>query len=312
MVVAAPFPLITIAFSLVGFGTAINRTLGKTLCSNSPNKPLLSEILYGCHGIGAIFSSLVATAMVTTEGTPWNRFYIISVGVAVSVLLLSSLSSRSYEKKPNIHPRDLETTSVGLTIGDIPQTLCARTVLLGATLTLAYRGIEGSISGWTVTLLLDTTLGNPRLFGCVLTGFWAGITVGRLSSFDMGKRLGQNPLVYGSIILAAAFQLLIWLMSDVNNAVMAAFAAGTMLGPVYPHVAAIFVRPMVGKDSSKEIMTITTIGSLGAAMASFLTGLLAQVAGTCVLHIVVLVLLFTMLVCWWGIPEKDKACRTSP
>ncbi|KAI8665619.1 MFS domain-containing protein [Fusarium sp. Ph1] len=290
MILTSPFPLIPIAFSFVGFGTAITKMMGKTLCSHFPNKPFLSEILSGCYGIGTTASPLVATAMVATGGMQWGRFYIINSGLAVAVLALSSWSFRCYEKSPNTNPQDLES-SAGMPMADIHQTLCTRIVLLGAIFILAYRGVEASISGWTIAFLIDTHTGNPELLGYVLASFWAGIAVGKIGSSDVEERFGENYLVYGSIILASAFQLLVWFMPNDNSTTIAAFAVGAMLGPIYPHVAAIFMRPMAERDSSKEMITINTIGSLGGAIASFLTGLVAQVVGTTALHPIVLALL---------------------
>ncbi|RMJ14396.1 hypothetical protein CDV36_005930 [Fusarium kuroshium] len=308
MVVGVQFPLVPIAFSFVGFGAAINKILGKTLCSQFPNQPFLSEILYGCYGIGTIVGPLIATAMVTTGEMLWNRFYIINLGFAVSVFALSSWPSRSYKKDPHTHSRDLDMSPASMTIGEIPHSLSTRTVLLGAIFILAYRGVEASISGWTIAFLIDSHAGNPELLGYVLASFWAGIAVGRFGSSDVEERFGQNFLVYGSVILASVFQLLVWLTPNANSITIAAFAVGAMLGPIYPRVVAIFMRQMNEKGSSKEVITITAIGSLGGAIFSFLAGLLVQVVGTTVMHPVVLALLAIMLVCWWGIPITDKCC----
>ncbi|RSL58855.1 hypothetical protein CEP54_007566 [Fusarium duplospermum] len=296
IVAAAPFPLIPIAFSFVGFGTTINKILGKTLCSHIPNQPFLSEILYGFYGIGATASPVLATAMVTTACMHWSRFYIINFSLAVSVLALSSWLLRCYEKDPNMNPRDLEMSAADIAMADIPQILCPRTVLLGAIFILAYRGVEASISGWTIAFLIDTHTGNPALLGYVLASFWAGIAVGRFSSSDIEERFSQNSLVYGSVILASAFQLLVWFMPNVNSITIMTFAVGAMLGPIYPRVESMFMRQMEEKGSYKKVVTTTAIGSLGGSIASFLTGLLAQVVGTSGLHPVVLALLAIMLV----------------
>lgn len=308
MVAAAPFPLIPIAFAFVGFGVAINNVRGKTLCSHFPNQPFLSEILYACYGIGTTASPLVATAMVATEGMHCSRFYIVNLGLTISVLALSSWSFRYRGKNPNMNSRNLELVADTI-IGDIPHSLCTRTVLLGAILILAYRGAEASISGWTIAFLIDTRTGEPVSLGYVLASFWAGIAVGRFGSSDIEERFGQNYLVYGLSILASAFQLLLWFMPNANTTTIATFSVGAMLGPIYSHVAAIFTHPIAERETSKEMITITTIGSLGGAITSFLTGLLAQVFGTTALHPVVLALLAIILICWWGIPNKDKHCR---
>ncbi|RSL89319.1 hypothetical protein BHE90_001637 [Fusarium euwallaceae] len=295
MVVGVQFPLIPIAFSFVGFGAAINKILGKTLCSQFPNQPFLSEILYGCYSIGAVASPLVATAMVATEETPWNRFYIINIGLAILVLALSSGSFRCHKKEPNAHSRGPEISVPSITIGDISHSLCTRTVLLGAIFIFAYRGVEASISGWIIAFLIDTRMGNPQLFGYVLASFWAGIAVGRFGSSDVEDRFSQNSLIYVSVILASGFQLLVWLIPNAKDITIMAFAVGALLGPIYSRVSAIFVSHIEEKESFKAFITITAIEGLGGAIASFITGLLAQVVGTTAFHPVVLVLLAVLL-----------------
>jgi len=51
---------------------------------------------------------------------------------------------------------------------------------------------------------------------------------------------------------------------------------------------------------------ISAFGSLGGAVAPFVTGLLAQAVGTWVLHPIVIALFVAMMLCWYEIPTESK------
>ncbi len=51
---------------------------------------------------------------------------------------------------------------------------------------------------------------------------------------------------------------------------------------------------------------ISAFGSSGGAAAPFTTGILAQVAGTFVLHPIAIFLFGVMLLCWYALPSKEK------
>ena len=87
---------------------------------------------------------------------------------------------------------------------------------------------------------------------------------------------------------------------------MAVSFVGLLLGPIFPCAAGMFMRGMTRREALSGMGTISACGSLGGAVAPFLTGLLAQAVGTFVLHPIVIALLAVMLLCWYGIPNPDK------
>ncbi|EQL03706.1 MFS efflux transporter [Ophiocordyceps sinensis CO18] len=63
---------------------------------------------------------------------------------------------------------------------------------------------------------------------------------------------------------------------------------------------------MSRRDALSGMGTISACGSLGGAVAPFVTGLLAQAVGTYVLHPIVIALFVLMLLCWYGVPTPAK------
>ncbi len=194
----------------------------------------------------------------------------------------------------------------GSIFSSIISSLRTRVVLLGAIFIFSYQGAEVSISGWVISFLIDTRDGNPANVGYVTAGFWAGITVGRFVLSGPAQRWGEKSFVFGFSAVAIAFQLLVWLLPNIIGNAIAVAIVGLMLGPIYPCAAAVFMRNMTKREAFRGMVTITAFGSLGGAVAPFVTGVLAQTAGTFVLHPIVIFLLIVMMCCWYGIPSTSK------
>lgn len=90
----------------------------------------------------------------------------------------------------------------------------SKIVLLGALFIFAYQGAEVSISGWVISFLLATRHGDPSSVGYVTSGFWGGITVGRFVLSHPAHKIGEKIFVYGVVVGAAAFQMLVWFVPN--------------------------------------------------------------------------------------------------
>lgn len=307
IVSAAPYALIPISFCLVGFGAAINISLGNLFCGSLQNSTVMLGLLHGSYGIGATISPLIATTMLGTAGTIWSRFYLINLGLAVIIFFLSIWSFWSYDRELRPSMTEKERLGDESVLNGLLCTLRAKIVILGAIFIFAYQGAEVSISGWIISFLIETRGGVPRSVGYVSSGFWGGITVSRFGLAGLAQRWGEKPFVYALTVGAFAFQLLIWLVPNIIGNAIATAVVGVMLGPVYPCAAAVLMRNMTKREALKGVVAVTAIGSLGGAMAPFVTGLLAQAVGTFVLHPICIFQYVVMLCCWYGVPARaDK------
>ena len=71
----------------------------------------------------------------------------------------------------------------------------ARVTWLSALFLLGYVGIEVALGGWIVTFMLRIRHGQPFESGLTATGFWLGITVGRLILGFVTPRLGEKAAI---------------------------------------------------------------------------------------------------------------------
>lgn len=309
-----PFPAVVVAFFLLGMGMSINLALGNIFCGSLTNSTAALGTMHGCYGIGGITSPLIANAFVSVLGLVWSRFYFIPLGLSVFNAVFALWSYRHFEQEHDnatttTVPLRSETTTPPSTTARLRTTvnaLTSRVVLLGALFIFAYQGAEVSISGWVISFLEQTRDGDLSRVGYVTSGFWAGITLGRFILSIPAHKVGEKIFVYGMVIGAAVFELLVWLVPNIIGDAVAVAIVGLLLGPVYPCSAAVFMRTMSRKEKLSGMGVISAFGSSGGAAAPFTTGLLSQAVGTFVLHPIAIGMCGAMLVCWYMLPSGRK------
>lgn len=57
---------------------------------------------------------------------------------------------------------------------------------------LGYVGVEVALGGWIVKFMLQVRDGNPFASGMTATGFWMGLTVGRIILGFVTPKLGEK------------------------------------------------------------------------------------------------------------------------
>lgn len=306
LVATGPFVLVIFAFALMGFGVAISVSVGNTFCGSLRHGTFILGVWHGTYGIGGISGPLIATAMVAVADTIWSRYYIVTLGLVAVALATAVWSFWRFEDEQSAAARAREARPEGSFLLGMFSTLKLRVVLLGAIFIFAYQGAEVSISGWVISFLINVRGGDPSSVGYVSSGFWAGITVGRFLLSAPAQRIGEKRFVYGLVVGAVAFQTLVWAVPNIVGNAVAVAIVGLLLGPIYPCAAAVFMRAMSHRDALSGMGTISASGSLGGAVAPFLTGMLAQAVGTYVLHPIVIALYVVMLLCWYAIPAEEK------
>lgn len=309
-----PFPVVVVSFSLLGFGMAINLALNNVFCANHAKGAVVLGFMHGSYGVGGTVAPLMATGMVS-RGLQWSHFYLIPLSLVLVGIAFAGWSFWHYEKDTPVQlltalertasrtaPEAGELTRAQL----LKRAIKSKTTLLGALFIFAYQGAEVSISGWVISFLINYRNGNPAQVGYVTAGFWAGITLGRFLLVQPATKIGERTSVYGLIMGAAAFQLLVWLVPNVIGNAVAVALVGLLLGPVYPCATIIFSRLLPRNIQISSLSFIASMGSSGGAMAPFLTGLLAQRLGTVVLHPICVGLYVVMGVSWALLPKVAK------
>ena len=134
--------------------------------------------------------------------------------------------------------------------------------------------------------------------------------------------MGEKKLVFVLCVGTIVFQLLVWFIPNIigesgndhyairrrmaNLYAVAVAIVGLLIGPMYPCAQTVFTRLLPGNLQVFAIGFISSMGSSGGAVVPFLTGLIAQAAGTFVLHPIVIAFVGVMIVGWAALPRVSK------
>ncbi|TVY57799.1 Bypass of stop codon protein 6 [Lachnellula cervina] len=318
IVCTPPFPVVVAAFFFLGLGEATNLAMGNVFAANLHNGTKMLGAMHGSYGLGGTIGPLIATAMVTSGHLIWSRYYLLVLAVTFFNLAFAGWSFWHYEAEFGQPLLDAVQRVASRTNNGQPQAkqpgqfasmakaFKSKTVILGALFIFCYQGAEVSISGWVISFLIATRHGNPSAVGYVSAGFWGGIMVGRFLLSHPAHKMGEKRFVYGVVIGAAIFELLVWQVPNIIGDAVAIAIVGLLLGPVYPCATVVFSRAIPRKEQVSGLSVISAFGSSGGAVAPFTTGILAQAAGTFVLHPIAIGLFGAMLIIWFCLPNIRK------
>lgn len=201
LVATPPFPVVCVAFFLLGIGMAMNLAICQVFIANLANNTALIGIYQGSYGIGGTIGPLIATSLVS-RGHLWSRFYAMMLGLAVLNFCLSGWTFWSYEKDngsmmPSLIPHSVDVSTKPVALKEkmnkqwssLKTLLSNKPTVLGGLFFFAYVGAEVTISGWVISFLVQFRNGDPSKVGYVTSGFWGGITVGMTSKDSLSHRL---------------------------------------------------------------------------------------------------------------------------
>lgn len=327
-----PFPAVVVAYLIMGFGNALNLALNNVFCANLADSTVILGCSHGSYGIGGIVAPILATAMVNS-GILWSRFYTIALGVRTLCFFFDGWSFWNYEKEgfsqyanslQQLASRQAEDVGEVSKLRMLRRALKGKTTLIGALLIFSYQGAEVAESGWFISYLINYRNASPAKVGYVTAGFWGGkqtdtskcfqpqlmfepgITVGRFVLTHVAHRVGERLSVFALGFGAIVFQLMAWQIPSVIGDSVSVAILGLLLGPIYPCAQTIFTRLLPANVQVIAVGFISSAGSSGGAVVPFLTGLIAQGAGTWVLHPICVGFFVLMLGCWAWLPRVKK------
>ena len=345
------FPIIVIGFFVGGMGIAICLSQSNIFFTRMYDLSKYLSLFHGSYGLGATLSPLVATALVNA-GVEWHYFYLITLGFMISTGVNFYLSFKGADEdlkpwdtdEPNETLQALESNDSnenlyesgeqielqslageGQNIQNIPnknnQSSHSENMLLAlqnyktwllALLVLFYQGAEVSLGGWVVTFLLNYKQGNPNSVGYVASGFWGGLTLGRLLlTKPLHKLLGARRAVIVISLASILFVVLAWLIPNAIADGVFISLAGITIGPSCPLQIGLSAKLIPRKIQVISLTIITAFGSSGGAIFPFIVGLISQSAGTYVVMPVFIALYCGMLGLWIALPNIERPIESS-
>jgi FHS family Na+ dependent glucose MFS transporter 1 len=183
--------------------------------------------LHFSFGIGAFLSPIIIhNVMALTDGSLTWPYWVLAFLFLPSMIGLWSLGS---PENPEVNENKNKKINVDF-----------RLVALMMLLFFIYVGVEGGFGGWIFTYALEEGIANEAAASYMNSIFWGALTLGRLISIPLAKKLAPSKLLIGNFILAIIFLgvILIWPLDNVVIWVGSA-GLGLALSSVFPTLLAL-------------------------------------------------------------------------
>lgn len=269
-----PFAAVLAILLVLGFGFAILDAGLNAYITGLPENMTRLNTLHAFYGIGGFLGPVVASGVLAT-GKPWNTVYAVW-GVCGLILLvgfgaLFDAGTAGARRTASDHGhRSLLTDALRL-----------RIVWLAAVFMLLYVGVEVTIGGWSFSYLTEVRHHGSLISGWSVSGYWLGITLGRVTLARLAARLRITDagLIRYCLVGAGFGALVIWLAPLPGVAALGLLLVGFSLGPIYPTTIALLPGPVPARLVPSAVGFLAGFGSAGAALFPWLAGNLADAVG---------------------------------
>ncbi len=291
-----PFALLLATMLALGFGFAIMDAGLNTYITGLPANTTLLNNLHAFYGIGGFVGPIIASG-VLAAGLSWSIVY--ALWSACGLILLVGFGLLFDAAPTGVRRPVTQTAGRGL----LTDTLRLRLVWLAAIFLLFYVGTEVSLGSWSYSFLTEVRHHGSLVSGWSVSGYWLGITLGRLTLARLAARLtiADASLIRACLIGAAIGVLVIWLVPLPAVAAFGLWLTGYALGPIYPTTIALVPGLVPARLVPSAVGFLASLGSMGAALFPWLAGNLAQAVGLWSLMPYALGLTVIMSSVWLGL-----------
>ena len=290
---APPWPLLLAAMAVVGLGMAVVDAGLNTYVAGLPNNSARLNDLHAFYGGGALVGPLLASGLLAV-GAGWNTVYGV---LAVCALLLVGGFAVIFPTTPAAPAPSASAPREG---NVLRATLRLPMVWLGAALLAVYVGLEVSVGSWAYSVLTESRGVAPGLAGALVSGYWLGLTAGRVVLGRVAGRWGNGPVIAGSLG-GTVLGLLVWgLAPGTAAAGLGLLVAGFSLGPIFPTMIALAATFVPSRLLPSAIGFMASMGAGGASLFPWLAGQLAARLGLPAISAYALALSLVLLAVWGG------------
>ncbi len=293
-----PFWVTLLMLLPLGFGGALLDAGLNAYIAGLPRNTALLNYLHAFYGIGALLGPILASTILAV-GLTWNFVYI--TWVFISIILLISVTL--FFKRRQATTRESRSGTEKNVLGSV---LKRRVVWVVALFLLFYVGTEVSLGNWSYSFLLEERHGLPLLSGWIVSGYWIGLTLGRLVLPQVAQRVGDRRLIQGCILGAGIGVLVVWLIPINSISAFGLCFTGFCLGPIFPTTIGLMSQLVPSRLLPSAIGFLASLGSMGAALFPWLAGNLAQTVGLWSLMPYVISLTIAMFVFWLVLQRQSS------
>ncbi|KAL1706567.1 MFS general substrate transporter [Schizophyllum commune] len=299
-----PFPVMVVAYGLAGFGMSFQNAHCNGFIGSLKNPFSKLGVLHATYGLGAFCAPLASTYFSTQKH--WSFHFLISTGLAllnVFSLLFVLRGKRQEVLMAEGGVAQQERQSGG---GNRYKAILSnRSVNLLATFALIYTGTEVTLGGWIVTFIINKR-GGGESAGYISSGFFGGLTVGRLALIWVNKKVGEYRALFMYLVISICLEITIWFVPSIIENGIAVSLVGVLLGPMFPILLGQATRVVPKVYLTPSVGFIAGIAMVGSALLPFATGVLSNQYGIGALQPFVVSMMCTMFTIWCFVPNSER------
>ncbi len=257
-----PYPGVVAILAVVGLGNGLTDAAWNAWIGQLAHTNQLLGLLHGLYGLGATIAPLIATSMITKAHLGWwTFFYLMSALAAVEIMTgAAAFWSETGRKYTRVNRADGE--GKGMT----RQALRQKVTWICAAFLLCYVGLEVSLGGWVVNFMIRVRHGDPFSSGMTATGFWLGITVGRVVLGFITPKIGERVAVSVYLLISVGLELIFWLVPQFIVSAVAVSLLGFFIGPIFPSTVIAVTKLLPSEMHVAAIGFSAAVGGGGAAL----------------------------------------------
>ena len=268
---APDWPLFVAGALVLGLGAgSIDAGANAYIALEHGVRPL--NLLHACYGLGAALGPAVMTALLTV-GAVWRLTYVGMVGAELSLLAAVVFTWRSWT-------RSRRSSALNRRPG-----VATPLALVGVSLAMffIYTAVEVGAGQWSYTFLTRARAAPIQAAGLAVSGYWAGLTLGRLVAAAASGRLGPLRLLHASVAITVAALTFYWWGHWLPVELLALAAAGFGLGPIFPALVALTPARVGQAAASRVVGFQISAASAGGSMGPAGIGVALQGGGPALL-----------------------------
>lgn len=265
------WPVMVLTASLLGLGIGlIDAGINSYIASDQRNANAMG-ILHAFYGIGALLGPTIATVLLSL-GVGWRQVYLVVAAITVGLIVGLVWAVRS-----NYQPMTkCISTSASHARANLSAALKSPIVRVTGVMLMIYVGTEVAIGNWAY-MVQTVSRGVPTwIAGYSISGYWFGLTIGRVATGLTIKRLGAIRALDVSFSLLIVGIACWWLLPQ---QLWPLPLMGFALATVFPTTIWLMPQRVPPALVPAAIGFLASFGSLGAATIPMLLGWIADLAG---------------------------------
>lgn len=299
-----PFDVVLVTMLLLGFGVAIIDAGLNAYIAAMPRNAALLNYLHAFYGGGALLGPLVASTILAIRWG-WNSVYFVWMAMSLILLIGFRLIFQKDKNIPRLEDVVQREGNILITTLKLP------IVWITAFFLLVYVGAEVSIGSWVYSLLTEERHNSILYSGWLVSGYWTGLTLGRVALARVALRIGNMRLVQCCLVGAIIGALIFWLAPLYLVSAFGLCLIGFSFGPIYPITISFLSDKVSHRVLPGAVGFLASLGSIGGAMFPWLEGVLAQRVGLWSLMPLVILLTIAMICLWQLLQFRSNSADVS-